>query len=831
MDNKRFVWQTRPVALPDNTVKIEKARFTVLTDRLIRIEYSEDESFADRASQSVFYRDFPAAEYSVTENEGSVIIETVSLKLSYRAGAEFSGESLSVRLKNEPASCWNYGDKIETLGGTAQTLDSVNDFIPLEDGICSRNGYAVLDDTESMLLNDDGWVELRPENSTDIYFFGYGFDYRDAIRDFYRLTGAPPLLPAYALGNWWSRYYAYTQQEYTELMERFEKEDIPFSVAVIDMDWHITDVPDDLKPAESDFEKQNNLRPGWTGYTWNKELFPDYKAFLNFLHKQNKKVSINLHPAGGVCPHECQYNAMAKAMGSDPASKKRIPFDILSPKFMANYFDILHHPYEEDGVDFWWMDWQQGTDYRWIHTANENGKTVDPREKLDPLWMLNHLHIKDISRSGKRPMFFSRYSGAGSHRYPIGFSGDTCITWDALKFQPYFTATASNIGYCWWSHDIGGHCGSGDQELIARWFQLGVFSPINRIHTGQSDFMHKEPWYFDKKYRSTVIGSLRLRHRLFPYLYTMNYRCHNDFQPIVQPMYYDYPKQSGAYSSPEQFMFGSELMVMPVSSPADTENQLSQTEVWLPQGDWFDFFTGAHYFSDGNSQKRKLFRTIEQYPVFAKSGAIVPLMIPVNNEYRCSSSDKMQVLVFPGACNSFELYEDAGEGFEYQSGEYCKTLMALEWSETKAVFTIHPAEGMTKLIPEMREWRITLRGFNRKAGIKAFIDGKEITAEIKTDRESNSVCVILKAYASSEIQIVITAENLIHDNYDVLDRCVEILMRTNMYATDKQKIFDIIKMENVSIHEKICRLFYECPSAYNTILALREQLTLTESEY
>ena len=89
------------------------------------------------------------------------------------------------------------------------------------------------------------------------------------------------------------------------------------------------------------------------------------------------------------------------------------------------------------------MDWQQGTDYWWIHDENH---PASPLEQMDPLWILNHLHILDISRNGKRPMFFSRYSGIGSHRYPIGFSGDTTITWESLKFQPYFTANASNVG-------------------------------------------------------------------------------------------------------------------------------------------------------------------------------------------------------------------------------------------------------------------------------------------------------------------------------------------------------------------------------------------------
>lgn len=120
---------------------------------------------------------------------------------------------------------------------------------------------------------------------------------------------------------------------------------------------------------------------------------------------------------------------------------------------MDAYFD-MHHRMEAEGVDFWWLDWQQGG--------------VTRQKGLDPLWMLNHMHYLDSGRGGNWPLTFSRYAGPGSHRYPVGFSGDTIVTWESLAFQPQFTATASNIGYGWWSHDIGGHMfGYRNEELEA----------------------------------------------------------------------------------------------------------------------------------------------------------------------------------------------------------------------------------------------------------------------------------------------------------------------------------------------------------------------------
>lgn len=134
------------------------------------------------------------------------------------------------------------------------------------------------------------------------------------------------------------------------------------------------------------------------------------------------------------------------------------------------------------GVDFWWIDWQQGTKSK--------------MKGLDPLWLLNHYHMLDINRDGNNSVILSRYAGMGSHRYPLGFSGDTVVCWKSLDFQPYFTALASNAGYTWWSHDIGGHMfGKGDNELYLRWLQFGVFSPINRLHSSNKG-MSKEPWNY-----------------------------------------------------------------------------------------------------------------------------------------------------------------------------------------------------------------------------------------------------------------------------------------------------------------------------------------------
>lgn len=820
-DQTRFIFETRPLALTQNMVSGSKYRFTILTPSLIRMEYSKQGVFEDRASQSVFFRDFPENKFSTECSDGLLKIETENLIVTYKENEEFSADTLSVKLKIEPASIWHFGEDFEDLGGTARTLDEANGEIPLGKGVCSRNGFSIMDDSDTMLLNEIGWVEVRVPETVDCYFWGYGFNYLDAVKDLYRLTGVPPMLPAYALGNWWSRYHDYTQDEYQELIEKFEKEDIPFSVSVVDMDWHITEIPEECKNGEG-----KRFENGWTGYSWNKELFPDYKAFLKFLKDHNLKTSLNLHPAQGVGCHEDMYEEMALACGIDPATKERVRLDILSPEFMEKYFDILHHPYEEDGVDFWWMDWQQGTSYWWIHEENKDGNMQDEREILDPLWMLNHLHIADIKRNGKRPMFFSRYSGPGSHRYPVGFSGDTLVTWESLDFQPYFTATSSNIGYGWWSHDIGGHMGGyRDDELITRWIQLGVFSPINRLHSSNTDFIRKEPWCFEEKTEAIMKDWLRLRHRLFPYIYTMNYRNYTDLEPLVQPMYYAYPKKSVAYEVKNQFMFGSELMVAPITKPNNKITQLGSTDVWLPEGDWFDFFAGTHYTSKAG-RTLSVHRKINDYPVFAKAGAIIPMQ----NAYVLEPGNDLDVVIFPGKSNRFMLYEDAGDGSEFENGEFVKTEMTLEWSENP-VFTVKPAAGALSLLPETRNYQFVLRGFHENISVTALVDGKEVASAATYDSDTFSMIFNVAASTASEIKLVICGETLITDNGDALMRCSNLMQKACFDIATKSEVMKILKDPELPLRRKIKKINFRCAKSMehqDLIEALTEQLTLIE---
>ena len=662
-------------------------RISLLTSRLLRVEKG---SFTDLPTQTVWNRELGDVAYHILKEDDICTIRTEEAAFSMDMA---QGKVRSVTLGDGTVvTDFQRGN----LLGTARTLDTANGAVKLEPGILSRSGASMMNDSKSLLLNADGTISPRSACS-DVYYFAYGHDYQHQLQDFFRLTGSVPLIPKYALGNWWSRYRAYTQAEYRALMEKFIARKLPITVATIDMDWHWTDVVDrfgeEAKPGKAKCKEEilyNTLLHGWTGYTWNTELFPDHQALLNWLHEQNFHVTLNVHPSQGIRFFEDCYAAVCKRLGRDPETKEAVAFDAADPAFWEAYFEEVHHPLEGEGVDFWWLDWQQGTESK--------------IPGLDPLWALNHYHTLDMAKGEKRPLILSRYAGLGSHRYPLGFSGDTVCTWKSLKFQPYFTNTAANAGYTWWSHDIGGHMrGEQDDELYLRWLQYGVFSPINRLHSSNSDFMGKEPWKRCWAVETVAERFLRLRHKLIPYLYSANYQTHAQGIPLCMPMYYRYDCED-AYQAKEQYIFGSQLLVCPITEPMDRQLNLASADVWLPEGRWTDIFSGRIY---RGGRWVRMYRDLDTIPVLAPAGAIVPMYRNADTN-DLSLAQPLEIAIWRGN-GRYALYEDDGETMAYRQGVYAVTDFRLEEAGDTLRLTITPPEDSHGLLPGKRQMFLRFR--------------------------------------------------------------------------------------------------------------------------
>jgi alpha-glucosidase len=705
---------TNPVADPKATLIIGKARFTVLTPELIRMEWAADGKFEDHASFVFLNRRLPVPKVSVAHdgpaNQGILTIKTDALALTYTPAGDgqFTPDSLKITLTVDGKEViWHPGlTAPDNLQGTTRTLDGAlggKTQEPMGEGLVSRSGWALVDDSTRPLFDSadfrflEGekspwpWVMERPAGERqDLYFFGYGHDYRKALGDYVKVAGRIPLPPRFAFGAWWSRYWDYSDQELDELVKGFHENDVPLDVFVIDMGWHIG--KPQLKAAGEVDQSGHDL--GWTGYTWNKVLFPDPDDFLARLHAEGLKTTLNLHPASGIEPWETAYPAMARAMGIDPATKKYVPFDITDKKFATNYMNLVHHPLEKQGIDFWWLDWQQEQ-----HTKMAG---------VMPTWWLNYVHFTDQQREGKRPLLFHRWGGLGNHRYQIGFSGDTISVWDSLAFQPWFTATAANVGYAYWSHDIGGHMpGAVEPELYTRWVQFGAFSPILRTHTTKNPESERRIWAYPEPYSSILRSTFQLRYALEPYLYTEARRTYDTGVAFFRPLYYDWPQEAAAYTSKGEYIFGDQMLAAPVTAPADKVTGLAAEGVWLPAGEWIEWPTGKHF--TGPATVDRSF-SIEQTPVYLRAGAIVPMQPPMRYTGE-KPVDPLIVNVWPlgpGTSTSYQVYEDSGVSVEYQRGVFARTpIKATQTGDTLRV-EIGPVEGSYPGMAKMRGYEVRL---------------------------------------------------------------------------------------------------------------------------
>lgn len=757
-----------PTTRQESIILGEKYRISILTDKLIRLEYSERGMFEDGQSLTVLNRDFKTPNFDIFDSEYNIKIVTSDLIVTYDK-MKFSPYGLSVELRGKVSdpyrSIWHFGDKPMDLGGTARTLDQVDGEVDLEPGILSQYGITALDDSNSPIFTEDGWFRKRDSNDIDLYIFGFKRDYLEALDCFYQLTGKQPKLPRYVFGNWWSRYFEYSNEDYKNLVKKFDEYKIPFSVMVMDMDWHKTGI-------------DSKYGTDWTGYSWDRELMGEPTELLSHIKDHNYHTTLNIHPASGIRPHEDIYEAMAAELSIDTSKEESIDFRPYSKEFFDSLFKNFFHPNENIGVDFWWIDWQQSP-----HSHNKND---------DPMWILNHYHYLDNIKDDKLGLTFSRYFGVGSHRYPIGFSGDSVISWESLNFQPYFTSTASNIGYGWWSHDIGGHMwGVPTNELILRWIEYGVFSPINRLHSSKTLFLEKEPWTFDQPYRDHIIAYLRLRHKLIPYIYTMNIKAYEENVPFIRPLYYYHPYEPNAYDIKNEYYFGDDLLICPMTSPLAEASQMSKFTAYLPQGSWYDLQTGLSY--EGN-RRLNIYRKLDKIGIFAKAGTII-VLDDIDKAYSnlTHNPKKLHILLTAGADASFTLREDNNEYKANVEGASTN----FSYDDKAKILCISKAMGNTEVIPEHRSYRLSVYGLKVN---KARVNDRQLN--ISYDQERNITTIELGEYAVDKDVVIYLDE----------------IEYVSQIKNKQRMIVDIIKHAHIELREK--------DGLYETCMAAKDEREL-----
>ena len=765
-----------PKASVDAVVVLGNARFTVLTPEIIRMEYSAKGQFEDKASFVFVNRKLAVPKFSKKIKDNVLTLKTEKLVLKYKSdGQAFNAKNLSVEIlaSGNKKTIWVPGLKDSlNLKGTLRTLDNANGWEyekKLEQGIVSRSGWAVVDDSKTLLFDgstDWNWVDKRTDDTGfDWYLFGYGDNYKNALADYVKIAGKIPVPPKYAFGYWWSRYWIYNDNELRNLVDNIRRFDIPMDVLIVDMDWHETY---GLNSKKAEIDPMGEMK-GWTGYTWNKKLFPEPNKFLEWTNQQHLKTALNLHLASGIPTMEERYGEFAKTYGFDTSRHEYIPYKMSEKKWAKTYFNTMLKPMEDQGVDFWWLDWQQYLQDKSI-------------KELNNTWWLNYTFFSNMEKQGKRPLLFHRWGGMGNHRYQVGFSGDTRTSWESLDFQPYFTATASNVGYGYWSHDIGGHISNGsptEGELYLRWIQYGVFSPILRTHSSKISSIERRPWMFPT-YFDAMRDAIKLRYKLVPYIYKSAIQTYETGVSICHPMYYDYPSAENAYSFKGQYMFGRDIMVAPVTTPVSTENFLASKKIWLPEGDWFEYHSGS--ILKGN-QVVERFYTTDEIPFFCKAGSIIPMNPDVKN---LQEKPSVQVISFvPGTSSaSTELVDDDGETDGYKLGEFSKRKVIREnTSDTTMKITIEPLAGSYHGMPAKQAFELRL--LNTILPVSVLVNHKEASARYLNTELSSSIS-IPEMPVGEKVEVVLTFNRTFADQMKALDGNREFLKRV-AWVTEKLK--------------------------------------------
>ncbi|KAJ3030044.1 UNVERIFIED_CONTAM: hypothetical protein HDU68_010299 [Siphonaria sp. JEL0065] len=710
------------------------AQFSILTSRLIRLEYSRNGTFNNNDTLAVVNRYISPPPVFQTEysRDGLFHIKTEHLHIKYdrKSSAPFSDATLSITLFN--GNVWypssDPGDG--NLGGTVRTLD---DYYAAPDldcrfisdpnqhctlGLVSRNGWALVDDSlsprlEPALNASFNFPWILPQNTInassifDKYFLGYGLDYKSALREWTLVSGRIPLIPRYALGSWSSRYWAYSEAELLKLTKTYHQNRIPLDILVFDMDWHQT------------FYSVNGGQ--WTGWTWDPNLFPNPQRFLSSLKEQGLRTTVNLHPADGIKPHESSYLELATRLGY--SNNVTIPFQSTNATFMKEFFDIVISGIQDDGVDFFWLDWQQG----------ENWEKWTGVEGLNPTIWLNYCFWKhaEVAFNETRPLNFHRWGGLGNHRYPVGFSG-TCLTippfskfaltllqsigdtfpnWDMLSTQIKFTVTASNVLFGYWSHDLGGHMTKSEKQLYTRWVQFGAWSPIFRTHSTKNAHNVCYFWKYPRPESDIMTDALKRRMELIPYIYTMTRVARDTGLSLLRPLYYEFPEMEEAYIFGTQYYFGDSFVVSPITQPVGS-NGLVEAILWIPPGEWFEKGTGKLL---NGPRVYSSWYFLEDVPILVKAGAIVPTSILPETDYFGLAAEIPRTLaleIYLGAQTAgfFTLYEDDGITSDYDNPNR-QLITEISYSQElhgSLRVSISPRNGNMTGISGSRSYQLTL---------------------------------------------------------------------------------------------------------------------------
>lgn len=639
----------------------ESGGFLTVTTAKIRTEI-------DKSSGKISYYDAVTGELILSERERSYKEITLDNgEKSYEVAQEFESDS------NE--ALYGFGNINGIMGIKGQSISiaqlNTEKRSPM---FYSNMGYGILFD-----ITSNGRLDWLDENSAYRYtgfaadrmdyFFFYGPDADSVISGYRTVTGKATMLPKRAFGYIQSRNRYTSQAELVDILNTFRIKKIPLDGLVIDYYW---------------WNGPFNSITEWGGSWTNPEEMMDY------LHDNHVSCAISVWPSFDKDTEA--YSEMDSAGGiihSDTPYFGYV-YDASNPTARDKYWELINDNIFSKGLDSIWLDacepefsgWASNTSSENVYAGNS--KTIGA---LFPLLtnMGVYEHQREIRGNKKRVNTLSRGSTAGLQRYGAqSWSGDIFSTWDSLAAEVAGIVNYSASGLPYFGTDIGGYHGfdnfnDDDREMYLRWIQLGTFMTIMRSH-GENN--PREPWQFGPVYEKYITDFIYLRERLVPYIYSLAGAVTQDDYTIIRPLIFDFREDDNVKHINDQYMFGPALMVAPV-----TESGQREREVYLPAGKWVDFWSGKTFESKGETVVADA--PLDRIPLFVRSGSIIPLA--PRNQYVDEDRSTLEIRVYMGADGEFTLYEDDGDGYEYENGEFSN--ITFKYDDASKTLTIGKREG------------------------------------------------------------------------------------------------------------------------------------------
>ena len=752
-------------AREDCTFKGNKYRITVLSDVLLRFEYSETGKFNDYPTIFAINRSFAKKPvFTVKQDEKYINITNdyfileYSKEKPYAASKLVPDSNLRITLKGTD-KLWYFGNpEVKNLKGSAYSFDNKTN-INLSKGLYNLDGFASIDDTMSPVFISDGTIKKNPSDALDVYVFIYKNDFQKALDSYFELTGKPSFIPRYALGVCWNKNEDYTEEELKDIISNFNKINIPLSSILLGSKWNLNKEGKTLSNYKFDNEKYKNL-----------------EQTINDIHQKNVFLGVTINPKNGITPYDNGYQSLKTKLNI--IKDGVIPINVYNTVILETF---LNETLTNLNIDFIKID----------EITEDKIKT----------FMLIHYIYKNLSKNmQRRGLIFSRNPGIASHRYPTLYSGNTKVSWKTLKYLPYFNITSSNLGISYYSHDIGGYEGGvEDSELYTRYVQFGTYSPIFRFSSKEGRYYKREPWKWDIFTESIVKDYIRIRHRLIPYIYSEMYKYSKDGINLIKPLYLDYEKILDEPLYKNEYHFGKELFVCPITEPKDKVMNRVVHRMYLPEGTWYDFKTGKKF---PGGKRYVTFYKDEDYPVYAKSGAIVPMAIlDENNLNSVKPPEKMEIQVFPGVSNNYDLYEDDGVTNLYKEGYYIVTNIDYNYRKNNYTLILRPTQGKIGIIPDKRDYKIKFRNTKRPEYVKVNVGRFEVEFTTRSD-ENDFIIEVPNVPTNQQLTINCGGEAIEIDAVRLINEDIdEIISGLLIETTLKEKIASII-FSDMTIRKK-----------------------------